>query len=77
VIQITDFCLNRLGVLAGDQDADVGGSFEENWMPNADISAFSRILSEIVVWAFSEQGGIGHPTIGRSKDLTGGFLRGS
>jgi serine/threonine protein kinase len=58
VIQITDFGLNGFGGFE-DQDGvemNLGGFSGESWTPTADIRAFARILSEIVVGASAEQG---------------------
>jgi hypothetical protein len=43
MIQITDFCMNRLA------KADFRGFLEECWTPNMDIRAFLGLLSYIVV----------------------------
>jgi hypothetical protein len=56
VIQITDFCVNRLAERDwnNSNNVDSGGFSEEYWTPMADIRAFSEILSMIAIGASDE-----------------------
>jgi hypothetical protein len=58
VIQITGFDQNGTGEFEDNEgaDADIGVFSGESWTPKADIQAFTRILSEIVVGSSAEQG---------------------
>jgi serine/threonine protein kinase len=51
VIQITNFCLNRLMKPEGNSSGivDVGGFFGECCMPTSDVHAFTEVLSEITM----------------------------
>jgi serine/threonine protein kinase len=57
VLQITDFCVTGLGE-DGDNEgskADLGGFSGEKLTPNADVRAFTKILSEIVIGGSNQQ----------------------
>jgi hypothetical protein len=59
MIEIKDFCMNDLYEFESDKGGmvDLGGFSRESWKPNADIQAFSRILSAIVFETFACQDG--------------------
>jgi tRNA A-37 threonylcarbamoyl transferase component Bud32 len=59
IIQITDFCLNSLANLEGNEisEVDIRGFSSEGLTAEADIGGFSGILSEIAIGAFTEQSG--------------------
>jgi serine/threonine protein kinase len=57
VIQIADFCVNRLAEWDWNsgENLTVGGFSEEDWTPTIDIHAFAEILSVIAVGASDGQ----------------------
>jgi serine/threonine protein kinase len=59
LVEIRDFCVRDFAELGSDTDAraNLSGFSGESWTPMADIVAFSRILSDIVVGASAGQGG--------------------
>jgi hypothetical protein len=58
VIQITGFGLKGFGEFEGQDEVemDIGGFSGESWTPTVDIRGFTRILSEILIGASTEQG---------------------
>jgi hypothetical protein len=58
IVQISDFCMNSFAGVEGDQDVrpNVGGFWGEDWMSKADVCAFARILSTIVVGVSADPG---------------------
>jgi serine/threonine protein kinase len=61
MIQISDFCLSSLREQEEVQStmAEVGGFSGEIWTPKADVQAFFKLLSDIVIGISSEHGGHG------------------
>jgi serine/threonine protein kinase len=57
VIQICDFCVKSLSEIASNSEAiaEVGAFSGENWRPDADVRAFTELLSKIVIGGSSEE----------------------
>jgi serine/threonine protein kinase len=57
VVQICDFCMERLSEVGGNSEAiaEIGSLSEENWRPDADIRGFTELLSKIVIGGSSEE----------------------
>jgi serine/threonine protein kinase len=59
LIQICDFCQNSLSEVGGNSEAmaEVGGFSGEGWRPDADVRAFTELLSRIVIGDSAEERG--------------------
>jgi serine/threonine protein kinase len=59
LIQICDFCVQSLSEVGGNSEAiaEVGGFSGEGWRPAADVRAFAKLLSSIVIGDSAEETG--------------------